>query len=542
MNVNPVDILVIVAYFVVLLTVGFWKGRGQRDTSDHYFISKGLLPWWAIAAAFIATGMNTEQLMGANGKAYQIGLTVVNWTTIVIFVYTALIFIFYPIYRRNNIVTMPEYLGRRFDKRSENVFAVLLLASYILLNLAVVFYGGALLLEVVFGLNLWVGLIVLALVAGIYTMYGGMSAMIYAAVFQFLLIFASGFVLFFLALDKLPNGWQDVVDHAPGGFHLIQPMDYDYIPWHAIPLTIFGLHLFYSCINQAIVQRGMGARTEWDVRMALLVAGFFVVLRPFIEVFPGMMARALALTGFPEFAVGDKPEDLDDVFPLLIKNLVPAGLQGLIIVGILSSVMSTIAAYLNSISTLFTFDVYKKWINKDATDKQLIRVGTIATLVLMVFSVLYAPVIREVGGIFDYFQEGATYIAVPIATVFLFGIFWRRATPGGALAVILAGIPICVLINKVILPNLFSGAVTSSYSLGNFFVQSGINQGVCSLLMVAVSLFTQPRPLAEIAPLLWTKKCLFLPDDEPRRPLLQSAGFWWVLFVLFYIVIYIVLW
>jgi SSS family solute:Na+ symporter len=540
MNFNTVDVSVIIAYFVVLLAVGFWKGRGQRDSSDKYFISKGLLPWWAIAAAFVATGMNTEQLIGANGMSYKIGLTMVNWSTVVIFIYTPLIFIFYPIYRRNSIVTMPQYLGRRFDKRSEDVFAVLLLASYILLNLAVVFYGGAKLLEVVFGLDMWYGLFVLALVAGLYTMYGGMSSMIYTAVFQFLLIFVSGFVLFFLALSKLPNGWQDVVDHAPGGFHLIQPMDYESIPWHAIPLTVFGLHLFYSCINQAVVQRGMGARTEWDVRMALLAAGFFVVLRPFIEVFPGMMARALEATGHPDFQLADRP--LDEVFPMLIRNLIPASLQGLIIVGILSSVMSTIAAYLNSISTLFTFDVYKKWMNKEATDKQLVRVGTLATLVLMVFSVLYAPVIGELGGIFNYFQEGATYIAVPVATVFLFGIFWRRATPSAALAVILAGIPICVLINKVIMPSLFSEAVTSSYSLDNFFVQSGVNQVVCSILMVAVSLFTQPRPLAEIAPLLWSKKCLFLPDDEPRRPLLQSAGFWWVLFVLFYIVIYIIFW
>ena len=204
--------------------------------------------------------------------------------------------------------------------------------------------------------------------------------------------------------------------------------------------------------------------------------------------------------------------------------------------------MSTIAAYLNSISTLLTFDVYKKWINKEATDKQLIRVGTLATLALMIFGVIYAPVIGKLGGIFPYFQEGATYIAVPIATVFLFGMFWWRATSTAALAVILAGIPICLLINKLVLPVAFSQAVTDHYSLDNFLVQSGINQVVCSLLMVVVSLFTQPRALAEIAPLLWTKKCLFLPDDEPRRPLLQSAGFWWVLFVLFYVALYIVFW
>ena len=232
----------------------------------------------------------------------------------------------------------------------------------------------------------------------------------------------------------------------------------------------------------------------------------------------------------------------------------PLGLMGLIIVGILSSVMSTIAAYLNSISTLFTFDVYKKWINNEATDRQLVRVGTIATLALMVFAVLYSPVVALLGGIFNYFQMGATYIAVPVATVFLFGIFWKRTTPVAALTVILAGIPICFLTNtivftheitffgKPVMAGLFSKTLVDQYSLDNFFVQSGFNQILCSILMVVVSLRTKPKPLAEIAPLLWSKKCLFLPEDEPRRPLLQSVGFWWVLFILFYVVIYIIFW
>jgi len=316
-------------------------------------------------------------------------------------------------------------------------------------------------------------------------------------------------------------------------------MDYAVIPWHAIPLTILGLHLFYSCINQAMVQRGFGGKTEWDVRMAILMAGFCVILRPFVEIFPGMIARALAVFD-PAFRLGDQP--VDNVFPMLISNLVPAGFQGLIIVGILSSVMSTIAAFLNSISTLFTYDVYRKWFRKEASDKELVRVGTIATFVLMIFAVLYSPVIGHFGGIFNYFQQMASYLAVPIATVFLFGMFWKRATSAAALTVIVTGIPIGVIIHRGIIPGLFSQSVLDRYSLGNFFVVSGITQAVLAVLMIVVSLYTRPKPQHEIASLLWTKDKLFLPPGEPKRPFFKSVGFWWALFVLLYIGLYIYLW
>ena len=451
---------------------------------------------------------------------------------------------------------MPEYLGRRFDRRSENVFAVLLLLSYIFLNLAVVFYGGAKVLSVVFGGNLFVWLVALAVVAGAITLYGGMSSMVYAAVFQFILIFVSGLVLFFLAYARLPNGWADVVEHAPGGFHLIQPMDYPEIPWHAIPLTLLGLHLFYSCINQAMVQRGFGARSEWDVRMAIIFCGFFLFLRPFVEIFPGMIARALALMGHSEFELADESK-IDEVFPMLINNLIKPGFKGLIVAGILSSVMSTIAAFLNSISTLFTLDVYKKWFRPDAGDKELVRVGVIATLALMVFSVLYAPWIGRMGGIFHYFQTVASYFAVPIATVFLFGFFWKRTTPAAAFTIMLAAIPIGLLVailtggwrltadwltwTQGFLP-VFSESAIERFSLDNQFIGAGITQAFCCVVILLVSWCTRPRPTEEIETLMWKPSYLFLPEGEPKRPLLASVPFWWSLFVAFYVIVIVYLW
>ena len=161
---HGIDGLLVAVYFLVVLTIGIRTGRGQRKSAADYFVSKGALPWWAIGAAYVATGMNSEQLIGLNGMAYRIGLPMANWSLIAPFVYGVLIFVFFPMYLRNGIVTVPQYLGKRFDKRSENVFALLLLASYILLNLAVVFYGGAKMLEVVFGIELWVGLVLLAVV------------------------------------------------------------------------------------------------------------------------------------------------------------------------------------------------------------------------------------------------------------------------------------------------------------------------------------------------------------------------------------------
>jgi len=540
MSGNTIDIITVIGYFVIILALGFWSGRGKRDSAGQYFISKGMLAWWAIGAAYVATGLNSEQLVGMNGMGYMIGLPLVNHYLIVVIVYSALMFVFFPLYLRNNIITMPHYLGRRFDLRSQHTFTVLLVLSYIFLNLAVVLYGGAKLFEGVYGVPVWLGVLILGLIAGIYTVYGGMTSMINTAVFQFVLIFAAGSVLFVLGYLKLPHGWSDIVNNAPCGFHLMKPMDYPVMPWHAVVLAVFNLFLFYSCINQALVQRGFGAKTEWDVKMAIIFAAAFVLLRPFLEIIPGMIARALAYTGFDEFLVSKK--QIDNVYPMLIANLVPAGLKGLIVVGILAAVMSTISAYLNSISTLFTYDIYKKWINKQATDDNLVRTGVLSTFVLMTFSILYAPLIGRFGGIFMYFQTVSAYIAVPVATCFLFGMFWKRTTSAAAFVVMITGIPLGLLIQLVIIPLLFSSGIIASYGLNNFYVTCGITQIFCVLIIVGTSLLTEPGNQDEIKPLLWSVKYLKLPENEKKKPFWQSAWFWWGLMVIIYLGFYYMWW
>lgn len=540
MSGNTLDILTIVGYFVIIIVIGIWSSRGKKEDAAQYFTSKGMLPWWAIGAAYVATGLNSEQLIGMNGMGYLVGLPLVNSYLIAVFVYTALIFVFFPMYLRNNIVTMPQYLGERFDRRSQNVFSVLLLLSYVFLSLAVVLYGGAKLFEVIYDIPLWQGILVLGVVSGVFTISGGMSSMINASVFQFVLMFLAGGVLFYLGYAKLENGWQDIVDHAPGGFHLMQAMDTPIMPWHAVLFSLFNLQLFYSCINQTLVQRGFGAKTEWDVRMAIVFALAFVLLRPFLEIFPGMIARALAHTGYPEFAV--TPEQVDNVYPMLIANLVPSGMQGLILVGILAAIMSTISAFLNSISTLITYDVYKKWINRRANDKQLVRVGMWCTVGLMAFSVLYAPIIGKLGGIFIYFQSLSTYLAVPVATCFLAGMFWKRATAAASLTVLIVGIPLGAWIQLMLIPLLFSEQTIAGYGLDNFYVVGGITQFFCVVIMVGVSLYTQPRPTAEINNLIWTPKLLRLPENDPGRPWWHSAWLWWGIMAVIYVVLYILWW
>lgn len=540
MSGNTLDILTIVGYFVIIIVIGIWSSRGKKEDAAQYFTSKGMLPWWAIGAAYVATGLNSEQLIGMNGMGYLVGLPLVNSYLIAVFVYTALIFVFFPMYLRNNIVTMPQYLGERFDRRSQNVFSVLLLLSYVFLSLAVVLYGGAKLFEVIYDIPLWQGILVLGVVSGVFTISGGMSSMINASVFQFVLMFLAGGVLFYLGYAKLENGWQDIVDHAPGGFHLMQAMDTPIMPWHAVLFSLFNLQLFYSCINQTLVQRGFGAKTEWDVRMAIVFALAFVLLRPFLEIFPGMIARALAHTGYPEFAV--TPEQVDNVYPMLIANLVPSGMQGLILVGILAAIMSTISAFLNSISTLITYDVYKKWINRRANDKQLVRVGMWCTVGLMAFSVLYAPIIGKLGGIFIYFQSLSTYLAVPVATCFLAGMFWKRATAAASLTVLIVGIPLGAWIQLMLIPLLFSAQTIAGYGLDNFYVVGGITQFFCVVIMVGVSLYTQPRPTAEINNLIWTPQLLRLPENDPGRPWWHSAWLWWGIMAVIYVVLYILWW
>lgn len=541
MQINSIDLITILGYFLSIAIIGIWSSRKAKGGgAANYFTSKGQLSWWAIGMAYVSTGLNSEQLIGMNGMGYQVGLPLVNSYLNAIFVFTFLIYIFFPMYLRNGIVTMPQYLGARFDKRSQDVFSILLLLSYIFLSLAVVLYGGAKLFEVIYDVPIWVGVLILALVSGVITIFGGMSSMVSASVLQFVLMFAAGAVLFYLGISKLPNGWQDIVDHAPGGFHLMQELDTPIMPWHAVLFSLFNLQLYYSCINQSLVQRGFGAKTEWDTRMAIVFALGFVLLRPFLEVFPGMIGRALAETGFSEFII--EADQIDNVYPLLIAKLVPLGMQGLIIIGILGAVMSTISAFLNSISTLITYDVYKKWINKTAEDKQLIKVGKWSTLILMLFSVFYAPLIGKFGGIFIYFQSLSTYMAVPIATCFIFGMFWKRTTPFAALMVLLIGIPLGAFIQYFVIPSFFSKDTILAFSLQNFYVIGGITQFFCALLMVLFSYASAPRPTEEIKPYLWNKSMIRLPKHEQVRPIWQSVELWWAIMLFIYLALYILWW
>ena len=540
MSGNNFDILTVIAYFIIILVVGLWSGKGKRDSASDYFISQKSLSWWAIGMAYVATGLNSEQLIGMNGMGYMIGMPLVNSYLNAALVFTALIYLFFPMYLRNGIITMPQYLGERFDKRNQNVFSVLLLLSYIFLSLSVVLYGGAKLFEVLYHIPIWQGILAIGLVSGLITIFGGMSSMISASVLQFILMFVAGGVLFYLGLNKLPNGWQDITANAPGGFHLMQPMNTPIMPWHAVVFSLFNLQLYYSCMNQSLVQRGFGAKTEWDVRMAIVFALAFVLLRPFLEIFPGMIARALASNGHTEYLISQ--ERIDDVYPILIRNLVPAGLQGLIIVGILGAVMSTVSAFLNSISTLITYDVYKRWIRKSASDKSLVKVGMWSTFLLMVFSIFYAPIIGKSGGIFIYFQSLSTYMAVPVATCFLFGMFWKRTTALASLVVLLVGIPLGALMQLWIIPGLFSEYSIGRYGLDNFYVVGGITQVFCIVIIVVLSLMTQSPEYDKIKPYIWTKSMLRLPKSDPERPWWQKVELWWGMIMFIYLILYILWW
>jgi SSS family solute:Na+ symporter len=478
-------------------------------------------------------------LIGQNGMSYQIGLPLLNLYLFAFVTYSLLIYVFLPVYLRNGIMTMPEYLQLRFGNASANLFTVLLLLSYVFLSLAVVFYGGAKLLEIVVGLDLQTSVVLIGCVAGVYTMYGGMASMSYAAAVQSSLIFIAGATLFYLGYVRLPNGWSDVVAAAPCGFHITKPLNYPEVPWLAMPASLLGLQLYYSCMNQSLVQPCFGARSHWDARMAIILAGFAVLVRPFVEILPGMICRALS-TFDPQFALGDEP--VDNVFPMLVQKLIPTGLIGLILVGILSSVMSTIAALLNSVSTIFTMNVYRNWFDPTASEHRLVRVGTTTTFLVTLFCICYSPLVGKIGGsIFNYFQTGAAYFAAPVATVFLFGFFWKRATSAAAVSVLAVGIPLGFALGWGI-PTVFRESVVSAYGLGNRYVVSGITQCMCAILFVVVSLITRPKHADQIRPLMWSIDCLYLPQHEKRRPMWQSVELWWGVMALTYILVFYLWW
>ena len=433
---HPVDLLVCLGYLVAVVVVGFLSSRKQHDSVSGYFRASNQLPWYAIGFSIVGAGISSEQFVGEMGYAYKLGMPVANWEWLVLPALSALLWIFVPLYVRNNIATMPEYLERRFGGRARTLYAWLTIASYILINFALVFYTAGFALEKIWGINRIAGVWLLALVTGVYTVYGGLSAVAWTSSLQCILLLGGGLYVFLAGMAKI--GWNfSAMLGAGQRAHLFTPADHE-VPWTALVVLMLSTNVWYYATNQYINQRCLAARDEWHAKAGVLWSVALQILIPFATVFPGMIYRVL----------NPNLDNSDAAYPAVVAAVVPAGMRGLVIAAILSAIMSTVSGLVNSASTLVTLDLVQRGQGRAWPEARLVRVGKWSGAMALLIGALFAPVVMKWQNIFRYAQDLWAPMAAPVVVIFLAAALWpRAATPGalGCLWLAILSIPFTLL-------------------------------------------------------------------------------------------------
>jgi solute:Na+ symporter, SSS family len=432
MALNSLDIVVFLLFTTAVIGIALYASRKEASAED-YFLAGRKLTWWLIGFSLIASNISTEHFVGMAGRGYELGLAIASyeWMAAITLVIVAIFFL--PRFLRAGIYTIPEYLEYRYSRSARTLMATFMLVAYIVVALASVLYAGAIAIQAIFGLDLIYGIWIVALLAGLYSIYGGLAAVVWSDLFQSLALLIGGVIVTVLGFQAI-GGWEPFVEAADGRLSTVLPWNHPEMPWVAV--FIGGLwipNLFYWGLNQFITQRTLGAKSLSDGQRGILLAAGIKLLIPFIIVFPGIMAAQL----FPE-QVGRA----DAAYPVLMRELLPDGLRGFMFAALLGAVVSTLDSVLNSAATIFTMDLYRPYLKPDATPRHLVKVGRISTAVFMVIGGLWAPVVAGFEGVFTYIQMVWGFISPGIVAVFLFGLLWKRVPAGAAIGAMLLGIPV----------------------------------------------------------------------------------------------------
>lgn len=432
----PVDIAIIAVYFLIIFGIGFYFAKKGRN-SEEYFLAGRNIGWFAIGASLFVSNISTEHFIGLAGSGASSGLAAGNFEWEACLMLLLLGWVFVPFYLRSNVFTMPEFLERRFNRNCANYLATISVIAYIFTKISVHLYAAAIVLQRVVSWNQWTVAIVLLVATGIYTIAGGLAAVIYTDLVQTIILLLGALALTLIGLDKV-GGFAGLRAAIPDSyFHMFRPMSDSEFPWTGIVFGAPILGLWYWCTDQVIVQRVLSARDEGHAKAGTIFAGFLKVLPVFLLVVPGLIAFAL----YPELftKVNGQVTNGNIAFPSLIVNLLPTGIVGLMIAALLAALMGAMSSVFNSASTMITLDFYKK-IRPAASEAQLVLFGRIATGGMVVLGLLWVPFIERLSTqLWIYLQSVQAYISPPIAVCFIFGILWPRINGEGALTSLLVG-------------------------------------------------------------------------------------------------------
>lgn len=429
---NWVDWIFVILYLLVIGVVSVWSIRKSKETASDYFLANRNLGWFVIGASILASNVGSEHIVGLAGSAAKSG-TVLGHYELHSYIVLILGWVFVPFYLRSSVYTMPEFLERRFSAPSRRLLSIIQLFSYIIAKASVTIFAGALVFNQFLGVDFWTGAIILVVVTGVYTVMGGLHAVMYTEAIQAIVLLVGSGVLLFFGLREV-GGWETLMSTIPKEkLNMFRPLSDPEYPWLGILFASPIVGVWYWCTDQHIVQRCLAAKNEQEARRGTIFAAFLKLLPFFIFLIPGLIAYALHQQGKLQL------DDANAAFPEMVKQIMPVGLRGLLAGGLLAALMSSLASVYNACSTLYTIDIYKKS-NPTASEKELVRVGRIATAVIVLLGMAWIPLMGRISnGLYDYLQSVQSYLAPPIAAVFLLGVFFPRLNAKGAYSAMVAG-------------------------------------------------------------------------------------------------------
>ena len=484
------DWVVITFYFLLTFAIAIWVTvrERSRDTSTDYFLAGRNIGWFIVGASLFASNIGSEHLVGLAGTGAASGVAVGQFEVLASLILLLLGWAFVPFYLRSGVFTMPEFLERRYSSGARWYLAVVSIIAYVLTKISVTIAAGGIVFEALMGIDFWTGAMIVVVATGIYTVFGGLRAVLYTDMIQMFVLIGGAIAVTVVGLDAL-GGWGEMVQTAgPGFLDMWRPMSDPNFPWTGILFGAPILGVWYWCTDQFIVQRVLSAKDQDEARRGSIFAGFLKQLPVFLFVVPGLVAYALSQRGLLAL---ERP---DQALPALVGALMPDGLRGIVVAGLLAALMSSLSAVFNSCSTLITWDVYKK-LNPTASERRLVVIGQASTAILVGLGLLWIPLMQLISGqLYQYLQSVQAYISPPIAAVFLLGILWRRVNAAGAMASLITGFVLGVarLIGELNKDALDGWLL--AYSTINFLHFAVFLFVVCTAVLIGVSLVTAPPP------------------------------------------------
>jgi SSS family solute:Na+ symporter len=506
----PLDWFVIVIYFAIIGLIAWWASLRQNNTED-FFLAGRNVGFFAVGCSLLASNVGSEHIVGLAGQGATSGMAMAHWE-LHAWIMVLLAYFFVPFYYHSGVFTVPEFLEKRFNATARWILSLVSLTAYVLTKVSVTVYAGALVFQTLlpdtFGspqAAFWVGAMSTVVLTGIYTVTGGMRAVVYTETMQAIILIAGSSVVTFLGLQAL-GGWgelQAVLQQNASQFALWRPLSDPDFPWLGVMIASPIVGIWYWCTDQYIVQRTLAAKNLATARRGALFGGLLKVTPIFIFLVPGMIGYALHQKGILALPMKDMAGafvfDGDRVFPTLVTALLPAGIRGLVVACLLAALMSSLASLFNSAATLFTVDMYEK-LRPGKSEKHLVMVGRLATCVVVALGILWIPVMARVsgGGLYQYLQNVQGYLAPPITAVFLLGLLWKRINAHGAVWGLGAGFVLGIF--KLTIQTFFGSskmaqpAILAAIGDFNFLYAAGLLFLVSVVIVIGASLLTAPPP------------------------------------------------